>query len=66
MLIKEYISFKRSRSCVEQIIKLKQLGEKDQEKKRRVHVSFMDLEKIYDGLAGIEMYAVAGKLSMNI
>ena len=36
------------RRCVDQIIALKQIGEKARERKRRVHVDFMDLKKVYD------------------
>ena len=34
--------------CVDQIFTLKQIGEKAREKKRRVYVGFIDLEKAYD------------------
>ena len=34
--------------CVDQIFILKQIGEKAREKKCRVYVGFMDLEKTYD------------------
>ena len=34
--------------CVDQIFRLKQIGEKAREKKRRVYVGFIDLEKAYD------------------
>ena len=34
--------------CVDQIFTLKQVGEKAREKKRRVYVDFIDLEKAYD------------------
>ena len=40
--------FRVGSSCVDQIFKLKQIGEKTQEKKRSVYVSFIDLEKPYD------------------
>ena len=36
------------RGCVDQIFLLKQIGEKAREKKRRVYVGFIDLEKAYD------------------
>ena len=35
---------------VDQIFTLKQIGEKAQEKKYRMYVGFMDLEKTYHGL----------------
>ena len=36
------------RACLDQIFTLKELSEKAREKKRRLHVNFMDLEKAYD------------------
>ena len=53
--------------CANQIFTLRQNSEKAQEKKRRVHVGFIGLEKIYDrvdkeALQQIErMYDAAGK-----
>ena len=40
--------FRAGRGCVDQIFKLKQIGEKAREKKRTVYVGFIDLEKAYD------------------
>ena len=40
--------FRAVRGCVDQIFTLKQIGEKAQDKKRRVYVGFIDLEKAYD------------------
>ena len=40
--------FKAGRRCVNQIFTLKQIGEKAREKKCKVHVGFIDLEKAYD------------------
>ena len=40
--------FSAGRECVDEIFTLKQIGEKAREKKSRVHVGFMDLEKAYD------------------
>ena len=42
--------FREERGCVDQIFTLKQIGEKAREKKRRVHVGFIDLEKAYDSV----------------
>ena len=39
--------FRAGRCCIDQIFTLKQIGEKAQEKKWRVYVSCMDLEKAY-------------------
>ena len=38
----------RGEGCVNQIFTLKQIYEKAREKKRRVYVGFIDLEKAYD------------------
>ena len=40
--------FRAGRGCVDQSFTLKQIGEKSQEKKRRVYVGFIDLEKAYN------------------
>ena len=40
--------FRAGRECVDQIFTLKQIGKKAREKKLRVYVSFIDLEKTYD------------------
>ena len=41
-------SFRAGRGCVDQIFTQKQISEKAQEKKCKVYVGFMDLEKAYD------------------
>ena len=40
--------FSAGRGCVDQIFTQKQIGEKAREKKCRVFVGFIDLEKAYD------------------
>ena len=40
--------FREGRGCVGQIFTLKQIGEKAREKKRRLYVGFINLEKTYD------------------
>ena len=40
--------FRAGRRYVDQIFTIKQIGEKAWEKKLRVYVGFMDLEKAYD------------------
>ena len=40
--------FREGRGCVDQIFILKQIGEKAQERRRRVYVGFIGLEKVYD------------------
>ena len=40
--------FRAGRGCVDQIFILKQIGKKATEKKHRVHVGFIDLEKAYN------------------
>ena len=60
--------FRAGRGCADQIFTLKQIGEKAQEKKCRVCVGFMDLEKAYDRVNReplwqvLRMYDVGGKL----
>ena len=60
--------FRAGSGCVDQIFTLKQIGEKAREKKRRVYVGFMDLEKAYDRVNRealwqvLRMYDVGGKL----
>ena len=44
----EQRGFRAGRVCVDQIFTLKQIGEKAREKKLRVYVGFMNLEKAYD------------------
>ena len=44
----EQWGFRTGRGCVDQIVTLKQIGKKAQEKKLRVYVGFIDLEKVYD------------------
>ena len=39
--------FRAGSGCADQIFTLKQIGEKAREKKRRVYVGFIDLEKAY-------------------
>ena len=48
MIDDEQGGFIAERECVEKIFTLKQIGEKAREKKCRVYVSFIDLEKAYD------------------
>ena len=40
--------FKSGRGCTDQIFVLKQMVEKYREKRKEMHVVFMDLEKVYD------------------
>ena len=40
--------FRAGRGCVDQIFPLKQIGEKARERKGRLYVGFMDMEKAYD------------------
>ena len=60
--------FRAGRGCADQIFPLKQIGEKVREKKRRVYVGFMDLEKAYDSVNReaiwqvLRMYDVGDKL----
>ena len=64
--------FRAGRECVDQIFTLNQIGEKAQEKKCRVYVGFIDLEKVYNRVnrkalwQGLRMYDVGGKLLSGI
>ena len=44
--------FRTGSGCVDQIFTLKQIGERAREKKCRVYVVFIDLEKAYDRVIG--------------
>ena len=72
LIADEQGGFKAKRVCVDQIFKLKQIGEKTREKKHRVYVSFIDLEKAYDMVNKealwqvLRMYDVEGKLLSGI
>ena len=60
--------FRGGRGCVDHILTLKQKGEKAREKKRRVYVGFIDLEKAYNRVNRealrqvLRMYDLRGKL----
>ena len=64
--------FREVSGCINQIFIPKQIGEKAREKKCRVHVGFMDLEKPYDRVHRkalwqvLRMYDVGGKLLNDI
>ena len=64
--------FRAGRGCVDKIFTLKQIGEKGRQKKRRVHVGFIDFEKAYDRVNRealwqvLKMYDVGGKLLSTI
>ena len=59
--------FRKARSCADQIFVLRQVSEKMTEKKRRLFVAFMDLEKAYDKVdrdgmwQGMRINGVGGK-----
>ena len=59
--------FRAGMGCVDQIFTLKQIGEKTRERKCRVYVGFLDLEKAYDMVNRealwqvLRMYDVGGK-----
>ena len=65
-------SFSEGRGFVNQILTLKQIGEKAQEEKLKVYVGFMDLEKVYNRVNRevlrrvLRMYDVGGKLLNRI
>ena len=61
-------NFREDRGCVDKIFTLKQIDEKTLDKKRRVYVGFIYLEKAYDRVNRetlwqvLRMYDVMGKL----
>ena len=65
-------NFRSGRVCLDDIFTLKQIGEKAQEKKRRVYMDFMDPEKAYDRVNKkapwqiLRMHDVSGKLLSGI
>ena len=50
--------FRAGRECVYQIFTLNQIGGKAREKKCRVYVGFMDLEKPYDRVNRVALWKV--------
>ena len=64
--------FRPGRECVDQIFTIKQICEKAWEKKCRVHVGFLDLEKAYDRVNRealwqvLRVYDVGGNLLNGI
>ena len=54
----EQSGFRKGRSCADQIFVLRQVCEKMREKKKRVYVAFMDLEKAYDRVDRDAMWQV--------
>ena len=72
LIVEEQGGFRAGRGCVEQIFTLNQVDEKAREKKCRVYVGFMDLEKSYDRVNRealwqvLRMYDVCGNLLNGI
>ena len=68
----EQSGFRKGRSCADQIFVLRQVFEKMKEKKRKVYVAFMDLEKAYDRVDRdamwqvMEIYGIGGKVLKGI
>ena len=68
LIDEEQGGFRVGRGYVDLIFTLKQIGEKAREKNRRVYVSFIDLEKVYDRVNReafcqvLRMYNVGGKI----
>ena len=64
--------FRRGKGCVDQIFTLKQLNEKYTEAGKELHLAFIDLEKVYDGVDRtalwrvMEMYGVGEKLRKTV
>ena len=68
----EQSGFRKGRSCADQIFVLRQLCEKMKQKKRRVCIAFMDLEKAYDRVDReamwqvMRIYGIGGKVLRGI
>ena len=68
----EQRGFRAGRGCIDHIFSLKQRGKKAREKKCRVHVGFIDLEKANDRLNRevlrqvFRIYDVVGKMLSGI
>ena len=64
-LIDDERGFRVGRGCVDQIFKLKQIGEKAREKKRRVYAGFIDFEKVYDRVNREALWQVMRRYDMG-
>ena len=68
----EQSGFRIGRSCADQIFVLRQVCEKMRERKKRVYVAFMDLEKAYDRVDRdamwqvLRIYGIGGKVLRGI
>ena len=51
----EHRGSRPGRGCIDQIFVLKQLVQKYREKRKEVHVAFMDMEKAYDQVCREEL-----------
>ena len=47
-MVEEQGGFRSGKECIDQIFVLKQLVEKYREKRKELHIVFIDLEKAYD------------------
>ena len=57
--------FRSGRGCIDQIFVLNQLVEKYREKRKELHVAFMDLEKAYDKVCREELWRVLHECGVN-
>ena len=58
MIDDEQWGFRAGRGCVDQIFTLKQIGKKAREKKCRVYVGFIALEKAYNRVSREALWQV--------
>ena len=58
LIYDEQGGFRVGRGCVNQIFTLKQIGKKGWEKKCKVYMGFMDLEKAYDRVSREALWQV--------
>ena len=66
MIDDEQGGFKAERGCVGRIFTLKQIGEKPREKKRKVYVGFIDLEKLHDRVNRESLWQVLRMNDMEV
>ena len=64
-LIEEQCGFGSGRGCVDQVLVMKQMGEKFVDKNKSLYVAYMDLEKAYDRVHSEAMWRILGMYGMN-
>ena len=57
--------FRSGKGCIDQIFVLKQLVEKSREKRKELHVAFMDLQTAYDKVCRETLWRVLYQCGVN-